>query len=82
MHIKEESNVRAINTEYYRSFIMKLIAYCCTSPNYALVMEFMPEGNLTNLLLSGTDLRWDARLTMAVEIAEGISYLHAHNPLV
>ncbi|CAG8778485.1 5827_t:CDS:2, partial [Acaulospora morrowiae] len=42
-----------------------------------LMMEFANEGNLRNYLLKKKDnLIWEEKIRLAIQLAEGISYLH------
>lgn len=52
-----------------------------TSP-FALITEYVNGGNLSELLHSGNDLPWAARLKIVEEIAKGIQTLHSHTPQV
>ncbi|CAG8669866.1 7898_t:CDS:2 [Acaulospora morrowiae] len=45
--------------------------------NIYLMMEFANEGNLRNYLLKKKDnLMWEEKIRLAIQLAEGISYLH------
>ncbi|XP_057519715.1 probable LRR receptor-like serine/threonine-protein kinase At4g29180 isoform X2 [Amaranthus tricolor] len=56
--------------------LVSLVGYCKEGSNLALVYEFMAAGNLHNLLLATTSLSWKKRLKIAVDIAQGLDYLH------
>ena len=50
------------------------------SPKYFLVLEYMPQGSLHDLLHNKqADIAWDARKRMAMDITRGLIYLHAAN---
>jgi serine/threonine protein kinase len=50
-------------------------------PNFAIVMELMEGGTLSDLLCSkDIELPWSVRLAMAKDIAMGIQVLHSHHP--
>ncbi|XP_058095781.1 receptor-like protein kinase HSL1 [Magnolia sinica] len=58
--------------------IVKLWCCCTTRDSKLLVYEYMPNGSLGDLLHSckGGLLDWPMRFKIAVEAAEGLSYLH------
>ena len=51
------------------------------APNYCLVMELMPKGNLFNLLQSNQTLEWPQRYQLAQDIGIGLHHLHAESIL-
>ncbi|KAJ3704496.1 hypothetical protein LUZ61_008201 [Rhynchospora tenuis] len=56
-----------------------LVGYCLDDrDNHALVYEYMPGGNLSRALFHG-DLSWHKRLRIAVDVAEGLVYLHEYS---
>ncbi|CAL0311737.1 unnamed protein product [Lupinus luteus] len=64
--------------------LVKLIGYCCEDEKRVLVYEFMPQGSLENHLFKRlTSLPWETRLTIAVDAAKGLSFLHgAKKPVI
>lgn len=57
--------------------IVQLFGACLEMGHYALVMEYMPKGSLYQLLQdSKIELPWSLRWRFALEIGEGLSYLH------
>ncbi|XP_062190192.1 proline-rich receptor-like protein kinase PERK3 [Phragmites australis] len=54
-----------------------LVGYCLGGRcgDHALVYEYMAGGNLWRALFQG-DLSWRRRLEVAVDVAEGLAYLH------
>ncbi|XP_057955470.1 probable serine/threonine-protein kinase PBL3 isoform X2 [Malania oleifera] len=58
--------------------LVKLIGYCSESDNRLLVYEFMPKGSLENhLFRKGVQpLPWPTRMSIAVDVARGLSFLH------
>ena len=63
-------------------YIIRFLGMCIDSGHYAIVMEYMENGNLEEMLLSGVDdhpiiKHWDCRIRMALEIAKGMNYLHS-----
>lgn len=61
---------------------VKVLAYCSSPDIKALVMEYLPNGNLRSVLhppLDASSVRvfnWNQRFEAAIVIAEGLKYLH------
>ncbi|XP_034696053.1 probable LRR receptor-like serine/threonine-protein kinase At1g05700 isoform X2 [Vitis riparia] len=58
--------------------LVRLAGYCNDGTNTALIYEYMSNGNLRQRL-SGRDtdvLHWKERLQIAVDVAQGLEYLH------
>ncbi len=51
------------------------MASCIHKDNLYIVTEYMSEGNLKNLLRN-TSLSWPVKLNIAIDIAQGMNYLH------
>ena len=58
-------------------YLVRMHDFVATSPYYCMVMEYMPRGSLYNVLGSDTDLPWDKRWVIAMDIAHGVSALHS-----
>ena len=58
--------------------IVQFYGYCM-SPRYCIVMEYMPQGSLYDLLYSRKDIQWELRIRMAIDMARGLLYLHEEN---
>ncbi|XP_058110805.1 LRR receptor kinase SERK2-like [Magnolia sinica] len=52
-----------------------LVGYCLHKKEHVLVYEYMAGGNLSHALYHG-ELTWHRRVQIAVDIAEGLAYLH------
>ncbi|RWR92188.1 putative LRR receptor-like serine/threonine-protein kinase [Cinnamomum micranthum f. kanehirae] len=52
-----------------------LVGYCLQRKEHVLVYEYMSGGNLGHALHHG-ELTWPRRVQIAVDIAEGLAYLH------
>uniref|UniRef100_A0A0E0E972 Protein kinase domain-containing protein n=1 Tax=Oryza meridionalis TaxID=40149 RepID=A0A0E0E972_9ORYZ len=52
-----------------------LVGYCLGGDHHALVYEYLGGGNLWRALFQG-ELAWRRRLEVAVDVAEGLAYLH------
>ncbi|XP_031111829.1 receptor-like kinase TMK4 [Ipomoea triloba] len=62
--------------------LVALIGYCINDNNRLLVYEYMPQGTLGHHLFEwekhGFDpLTWKQRVTIALDVARGIEYLHS-----
>ncbi|KAG5226138.1 serine/threonine-protein kinase [Salix suchowensis] len=60
--------------------IIKLLGFCLENEEKILVYEYMPKRSLEYQLFSKKPdrvLPWEIRLKIAMEIAEGLSYLHS-----
>ncbi|OAY64639.1 Serine/threonine-protein kinase PBS1, partial [Ananas comosus] len=59
--------------------LVTLIGYCADGKHRFLVYEFMPKGNLQDLLNGISEVRmdWPLRLKIALGAARGLAYLHS-----
>ncbi|KAI5730847.1 hypothetical protein M8J77_000742 [Diaphorina citri] len=60
--------------------IVSLIGVCLQSPKLCLVMEYARGGPL-NRVLAGRKIRPDVLVDWAIQIAEGMNYLHCQAPI-
>lgn len=62
--------------------LVKFYGAAFTPPNLCMVLEFMPNGSLYNLLHDRKDepLAFLDKLTIATQITEGIEFLHGRTP--
>ncbi|GLJ28360.1 hypothetical protein SUGI_0558020 [Cryptomeria japonica] len=58
--------------------LLKILGYFSDSQEMALILEFMPNGSLENLLHGEArcPLEWKQRLNIAIGVAQGLAYLH------
>ncbi|KAK9152868.1 hypothetical protein Sjap_000348 [Stephania japonica] len=72
-----EAEVRTLGKIRHKN-IVKLLCCCTTRDSKLLIYEYMPNGSLADLLHSkkGSLLDWPTRYKIAVDAAEGLSYLH------
>jgi serine/threonine protein kinase len=78
--IKEFENEATIMEKLRSGYLVQFYGYCL-SPRYCLVMEFMPEGSLYQLLRSNKPLDWSIRYQISMEMSLGLEYLHGRNIL-
>nr|GEU67392.1 probable serine/threonine-protein kinase PBL3 [Tanacetum cinerariifolium] len=64
--------------------LVKLYGYCSESNNRLLVYEFMPKGCLDNHLFkkSVEPMPWATRMRIAIDVAEGLAFLHSQEPSI
>lgn len=62
--------------------LIRLLGYCIEKGEQILVLEFMPNGTLSQHLQRerGKGLPWTVRLTIATETAQAIAHLHSMTP--
>ena len=58
---------------------------CLEDGHYAIVMELVENGNLEDILISKESKydeikQWNHKLTMSLEIAKGMNFLHSLDP--
>ena len=63
-------------------YIIRFLGMCIEPGYYAIVMKYVENGNLEDMLLCGVDdhpiiKQWDCRIRMALDIAKGMNYLHS-----
>jgi len=63
--------------------MIQLMGVCCVPPEISIVMEYMGQGSLYNLLHNPkVPMNWDLKLKVALDAAKGMNYLHCSNPIV
>lgn len=81
------AELNTISRLHHRNLVA-LLGYCVENDDLFLVYEFMGKGSLSQHLhpktpedAEGMVLDWKARMRCAVEVAQGLEYLHSHaNP--
>lgn len=81
------AELKTISKLHHRNAVA-LLGYCVEEDDLFLVYEFMAKGSLGQHLHprtaedgEGMVLEWKARMRCAVEVAQGLEYLHSHaNP--
>ncbi len=62
--------------------VMHVHGICTQQGHYSLIMQFIPEGSLEDLLKKHhIDLSWKRRVTIALRISRGMQYLHTNKIL-
>jgi serine/threonine protein kinase len=77
---KEFANEASVMEKLRSDYLVQFYGYCL-SPKYCLVMEFMPEGSLFQLLHSKKPLDWGIRYQISMQMSLGLEYLHDRNIL-
>ncbi|XP_044354582.1 leucine-rich repeat receptor-like serine/threonine-protein kinase At2g14510 [Triticum aestivum] len=68
--------VQTLSKVHHKNLVT-LQGYCQNKKCLALVYDFMPRGNLQQLLRGGDySLNWEQRLHIALDAAQGLEYLH------
>ncbi|MCH82864.1 putative receptor protein kinase TMK1-like, partial [Trifolium medium] len=62
--------------------LVSLLGYCIEDNEWLLVYEYLPLGTLSSHLFHSKDLKldplsWSQRLTIALDVARGLQYLHS-----
>ena len=76
---KELVNELIILTQIHHKHIVKLLGCCLETKTPLLVYEYASNGTLADHLQESLDVRyfgWDQRVTVALQTAEALSYLH------
>ncbi|RWR96278.1 putative leucine-rich repeat receptor-like serine/threonine-protein kinase [Cinnamomum micranthum f. kanehirae] len=75
---KEFQNEAHLLMRVHHRNLVPFIGYCQEDGNMALIYNYMAQGHLgTHLSDSNSDaLSWDRRLRIALDVAQGLEYLH------
>ncbi|GAB4828692.1 mitogen activated protein kinase [Ancistrocladus abbreviatus] len=71
----------AVLTKVRHRHLVSLLGYCLDGNERLLVYEYMPQGTLSRHLFNWKEeglkpLQWKQRLTIALDVARGVEYLH------
>lgn len=78
--IRKEAMIMAtVSTQ--SDFLVRLRGMILEKPNYSLVMEYMPGGDLFHLLKSSQDITWPMRYRIGLDITIGLHHLHERSVL-
>ncbi|KAK6125825.1 hypothetical protein DH2020_040431 [Rehmannia glutinosa] len=79
----------AVLTKVRHRHLVALLGYCLDGNEKLLVYEYMPQGTLSRHVFNWADeglqpLEWTRRLTIALDVARGVEYLHglAHQSFI
>lgn len=79
----------AVLTKVRHRHLVALLGYCLEGNERLLVYEYMPQGTLSRHLFDWKDeglkpLEWTRRLSIALDVARGVEYLHglAHQTFI
>ncbi|XP_078663043.1 uncharacterized protein LOC144906547 [Branchiostoma floridae x Branchiostoma belcheri] len=75
------SEARKLNLGSRSDHVISLLGVCL-KPHFAIVMPYMENGSLAELLLRDVDVPWALRWRMAHEISLGMTFLHCQNPQI
>ena len=72
----------AVLTKVRHRHLVALLGYCLDGNERLLVYEYMPQGTLSRHLFNAREeslkpLEWTRRLTIALDVARGVEYLHS-----
>jgi len=62
--------------------VVRFIGACLTPPNLCIVTEFVSRGSVRSVLSNTKDVDFKKILSMAMDVASGMCYLHAQSPAV
>jgi Leucine-rich repeat (LRR) protein len=79
----------AVLTKVRHRHLVALLGYCLDGNERLLVYEYMPQGTLSRHIFNWAEeglkpLEWTKRLTIALDVARGVEYLHglAHQSFI
>lgn len=72
----------AVLTKVRHRHLVALLGYCINNNERLLVYEYMPQGTLAQHLFQWSEigypsLTWKQRVTIALDVARGVEYLHS-----
>lgn len=71
-----QTELKTIGKTHHRNLV-KLLGYCLDGANKLLVLEYMSNGSLADILFKHEQPpRWEERVKIARDISRGIMYLH------
>ncbi|KAK9282063.1 hypothetical protein L1049_004975 [Liquidambar formosana] len=77
VQLKEFLRKLAILSQLNQKNVVKLPGYCLRLEQPALIYKFLSNGILSEKLRETPALSWDARMTIVIDVASAIEYLHS-----
>ncbi len=79
-----EASLQSFQKEAQRHALLRhpnivMLYGVCIDERYGMVLEFMSNGSLYDVLHSNQDILWPVKLSIARNIANGLYYLHENN---
>jgi serine/threonine protein kinase len=78
--IRKEASIMA-TVSAQSDYLVRLRGVILDKPNYSLVMEYLPGGDLFHLLKSGQEMTWPMRYRIGLDMTIGLHHLHGHGAL-
>lgn len=75
--LREATTMQRLDSVY----IVKFLGVCIQPDCVSLVMEYMSKGNLFNYMHNVDVMPWTFRYTIALDVTQGLNYLHANKIL-
>ncbi|KAH7432208.1 hypothetical protein KP509_07G013500 [Ceratopteris richardii] len=85
-HEEFQNEIRLLQNGHSSAHVMQLLGYCSEQNERLLVYELMSHGSLLDYLKGGRQrlpaviLDWKTRISIALDSARGLRYLHDLNP--
>ncbi|MBS0351103.1 MAG: protein kinase [Proteobacteria bacterium] len=78
--IRKEASIMA-TVSAQSDYLVRLRGVILEKPNYSLVMEYLPGGDLFHLLKSSQEMTWPMRYRIGLDMTIGLHHLHGHGAL-
>jgi serine/threonine protein kinase len=78
--IRKEASIMA-TVSAQSDYLVRLRGVILDKPNYSLVMEYLPGGDLFHLLKSSQEMTWPMCYRMGLDMTIGLHHLHGHGAL-
>ncbi|MBS0351002.1 MAG: protein kinase, partial [Proteobacteria bacterium] len=78
--IRKEARIMA-TVSAQSDYLVRLRGVILDKPNYSLVMEYLPGGDLFHLLKSSQEMTWPMRYRIGLDMTIGLHHLHGRGAL-